>query len=149
MLSNLFQVINKEGEVINSLPPGETMHLTTWSILYNLLKAHLLGETSHPEVKYETGKRVRDVHFDEEDVSVAYSDVETGISNTLKADLVIAADGSNSVTRETVLPGLLPKYAGYVTWRGTVPENAVSEKTKNHLQDRVLLFRTNEGYAVS
>lgn len=149
MLSNLLQVVNKEGTVINSLPSGDTMHLTTWSILYDLLKTHLLDKASYPEVQYETGKKVHDVHYNGESVSVVYSDVETGISDTLKADLVIAADGANSAVRETVLPSLRPKYAGYVTWRGTVPENAISEKSKSDLRNRVLLFRTSEGYAVS
>ena len=36
------------------------------------------------------------------------------------ADLLIAADGLRSTVRPQLLPGVQPRYAGYVGWRGTV-----------------------------
>lgn len=35
-----------------------------------------------------------------------------------EAELIIAADGINSVFRKRLLPGSLPRYAGYTGWRG-------------------------------
>ncbi len=47
-----------------------------------------------------------------------------GIKKT--ADLVIGADGYGSVTRSHFLPGLAPVYAGYVAYRGLIPENEMT-----------------------
>jgi 2-polyprenyl-6-methoxyphenol hydroxylase-like FAD-dependent oxidoreductase len=146
---NLLEVVNIQGVVINSFPPNDTMLLTTWSLLYDLFKSRLLDEGTASLTTYETDKLVRDVKYDGEKVAVAYSDTKTGISNVLQADLVIAADGAHSSVRETVIPGLYPTYAGYVTWRGAVPESSVSEASRNVLRDRVILFRTEQGYALS
>ena len=38
-----------------------------------------------------------------------------------RADVLIGADGINSVTRETVLGPSTPRYAGYVGWRAVTP----------------------------
>jgi len=35
---------------------------------------------------------------------------------------MVAADGVGSTTRTALLPDAAPRYAGYVAWRGTVPE---------------------------
>ncbi|MDJ1133637.1 FAD-dependent monooxygenase [Streptomyces iconiensis] len=36
-------------------------------------------------------------------------------------DAVVGADGYRSVVRETMFPGLLPEYSGYLGWRGSSP----------------------------
>jgi 2-polyprenyl-6-methoxyphenol hydroxylase-like FAD-dependent oxidoreductase len=40
-------------------------------------------------------------------------------------DLLVGADGANSLVREFVAPGRHPTYAGYPAWRGIVDESAV------------------------
>jgi 2,6-dihydroxypyridine 3-monooxygenase len=42
-------------------------------------------------------------------------------------DLVVGADGIHSTVRELVFPGVAPAYAGYVGWRGTLPEDDLPE----------------------
>ena len=37
-----------------------------------------------------------------------------------EADVLVAADGLHSTVRAQLLPGLAPRYAGYVAWRGVV-----------------------------
>ncbi|KUJ16155.1 FAD/NAD(P)-binding domain-containing protein [Mollisia scopiformis] len=147
--SSLLEIVNSQGDIINSIPTGEVIYLTTWSLLYNMLKAHLLGDRTTPPATYETEKTVRDVNYDGNKVTVTYSDTNTGISNVLQADLVIAADGAHSSVRATVLPDVHPKYAGYVTWRGAVPEASVSEASREVLENRVIIFRTEKGYTIS
>jgi 2-polyprenyl-6-methoxyphenol hydroxylase-like FAD-dependent oxidoreductase len=41
------------------------------------------------------------------------------------ADLLIGADGARSAVRAQLLPDRVPSYAGYVAWRGLVPEAQV------------------------
>ncbi|MEU7990824.1 FAD-dependent monooxygenase [Streptosporangium canum] len=49
-----------------------------------------------------------------------------GRSETMDADLIVAADGVHSRLREILFPGHPgPSYAGYVTWRGVVPADRV------------------------
>jgi len=50
-----------------------------------------------------------------------------------RADLVVFADGIMSTARKRLFPDLQREYSGYVGWRGTVPENNVSEATRDLL----------------
>jgi 2,6-dihydroxypyridine 3-monooxygenase len=54
---------------------------------------------------------------------------------TLAADLVVCADGVRSTGRRMMLPGVRPRYAGYVTWRGTVDVSELSDRTARILMD--------------
>ncbi|MFE5406480.1 FAD-dependent monooxygenase [Streptomyces sp. NPDC056580] len=52
---------------------------------------------------------------------------------TETADLVVFADGITSTARKRLFPDLQREYSGYVGWRGTVPEGAVSQETRRLL----------------
>jgi 2-polyprenyl-6-methoxyphenol hydroxylase-like FAD-dependent oxidoreductase len=64
-------------------------------------------------------------------MNVAYADVSG--EDVIKADLVIAADGSTSSIRSQMLPNLQRTYAGYATRRGTVLKSDVSKETRELL----------------
>lgn len=49
---------------------------------------------------------------------------------TVDADLVVAADGQSSSIREWLAPGSVPRYAGYVCWRGVVQEAELSAASR-------------------
>jgi len=147
-IAKSFEVVNLEGGTINTIPSKDPYHLTTWSLLYNLLKSHLLAD-ANSQAKYETEKSVRTVKTDGDELVVVYSDGTSEAQHELRADLVIAADGAHSAIRETVVPGLSPQYVGFVTWRGAVPAAAVSEASRKVLEGRILMFRTEDGYTVS
>jgi 2-polyprenyl-6-methoxyphenol hydroxylase-like FAD-dependent oxidoreductase len=89
---------------------------TSWNMVYSAMRRHLpqnLVQPGHQFVKFEQeGKSVR-VFF------------ENG--HEAQGDLLIAADGARSTVREQVMPGVRPKYAGYVAWRGLVPEIELPE----------------------
>lgn len=53
------------------------------------------------------------------------------------ADVVVFADGVNSVARQRLLPDAQPSYAGYVAWRGMVHESELSEETFEMLDDAI------------
>jgi 2-polyprenyl-6-methoxyphenol hydroxylase-like FAD-dependent oxidoreductase len=38
-------------------------------------------------------------------------------------DLLVGADGENSIARQQFWPTVQPTYAGYLAWRGLVPED--------------------------
>ena len=48
--------------------------------------------------------------------------VEFARDDSVEADLLVCADGVGSPARRRLLPDVRPTYAGYVAWRGMVPE---------------------------
>lgn len=102
---------------------------------------------------YKTGHVVKDVKEVGEKVKVTYVDLKTGATGSMESDLVVAADGAQSTIRRKlcpeVSPEVSPKYAGYVTWRGRVPESAMPSKTREVLRDRCVIPRVEGGYQIS
>lgn len=56
---------------------------------------------------------------------------------TVESDLVVFADGVNSMARAQLLPGSQPRYSGYIAWRGMVPESEVSASAREVLDDAI------------
>jgi 2,6-dihydroxypyridine 3-monooxygenase len=54
-----------------------------------------------------------------------------------RADLLVCADGVSSTARARLLPAVAPSYAGYVAWRGTLPERCLSPATREALDDAI------------
>lgn len=66
------------------------------------------------------GKRCASINQQAEQVQVTFAD---GTQAT--ADLLIAADGINSVVRRQLLPQSQPRYAGYTCWRAVIQNPGV------------------------
>jgi 2,6-dihydroxypyridine 3-monooxygenase len=75
--------------------------------------------------------------------AVSFDLHEHGVSVTLadgshaRADLLVCADGVGSTARARLIPGVAPQYAGYVAWRGTLPERDASPATRRALGDAI------------
>jgi 2,6-dihydroxypyridine 3-monooxygenase len=54
-----------------------------------------------------------------------------------KADMLVCADGVSSPARARLLPEVRPSYAGYVAWRGTLPEQALTAATRERFGDAI------------
>jgi 2,6-dihydroxypyridine 3-monooxygenase len=54
---------------------------------------------------------------------------------TFTTDLVVCADGVRSTGRRIMVPEARPRYAGYVTWRGTIDSAELSDHTASTLLD--------------
>ena len=132
--SKLRQYLDKEGRQIHQ--EGLAQKMTSWDLLYYLLRANFDGVKSGyckvPEPVegegqgiYEYGHLVKDVRDAGDKVEVEYEGREGNLEKTV-ADLVIGADGPSSTLRKILLPDVKRKYAGYVAWRGTVPEQEAS-----------------------
>lgn len=141
-------VTNVEGEIITRIPSKEPYRLTTWSLLHNIFKEHLLADTQSKAV-YETEKWVHEVKIDDDKLVVVYSDLADETQHELRADLVIAADGVHSTIRGSLFPDASPEYTGFITWRGVVPITTVSEASRKILEERMLIFRSDNSYIIS
>lgn len=89
---------------------------TGWSVLYNTLRTGLPDDIVH------SGIALSDFEQDGEGVEAILSDGER-----VRADLLVGADGPQSTTRSLLLPDDFPAYAGYVAWRGLLPEKLLDE----------------------
>ncbi len=133
---------------------------TSWSTLYHRLRANFDGYSSKyvpdppklpvgdGEGTYDIGKRVTDVTLSNGGVKLKFEDLITGQGGTLWADLVIAADGSKSSIRKLLCPQVQMPYAGYLTWRATIPENTISEETQRAFNGRFTFYELEKSYVV-
>jgi 2,6-dihydroxypyridine 3-monooxygenase len=60
--------------------------------------------------------------------------------STIHADLLVCADGVGSMARARLQPRSRSSYAGYVAWRGTVPEMALDPATRTRLGDAITYY---------
>ena len=136
------------------------MTLTSWNVLYYRLRANFDGLKSNYSMNfgeepkgqgkaiYDVGKRVLDVTYANGQVNVIFEDLINGESGRLQSDLVVAADGSNSTILQLMLSDIHKPYAGYLTWRGTIPEKDVSEATRKFFDGKTTLSLMDRSYIV-
>lgn len=107
---------------------------TSWNMLYGTMRRALPDDCVHQGATLvrveQDGERVR-AHF-------AGGRSEEG-------DLLVGADGARSTVRAQLLPGLAPAYAGYVAWRGLVPEPELDAASRAVL-DGVFAFQQGDGH---
>ena len=70
-------------------------------------------------------------------VDVSPISVTFANGSSVESDLVVFADGVNSMARAHLVPGSQPRYSGYVAWRGMVPESEVSTSSRACLSDSI------------
>ena len=154
------QVVDKDMQ-LRGLYVGPR-YVTAWSLFYHALRAHFDGFTSEqcpypvPTPRAEDGKAsyfvarrvVNVVQGPGDRLSVLYNDLEGDAEEKLlEADILIVADGANSTVRRLIWPNTTRPYAGYVAWRGTVPEAKLSKETRDlftgQRSDRTWLWLTS------
>lgn len=63
-------------------------------------------------------------------------------------DLAVCADGGWSVARQRLL-GIVPTYAGYISWRGTAPREKLSPESWEFFDDRFTYGLLHDGHTIS
>lgn len=149
--SECLQSLDKQGRITPFLQARRV--LTSWDALYYRLRANFDGLHSdycvpHDQfsgtsrARYESEMKVREVIVDDRKVSIKVEDSSTNETKILTADMLIGADGTDSIVRRSFLSRdvAVPRYSGYVAWRGVMPESHVSEKTRKIFQHNVTYF---------
>jgi 2-polyprenyl-6-methoxyphenol hydroxylase-like FAD-dependent oxidoreductase len=88
--------------------------LSAWDRVYSLLR------TAFPASHYHQGKELLRVEQDRAGIAAVFAD-----GTRVGGDLLLGCDGLRSTVRGQFLPEVRPLYAGYVAWRGLVPESAL------------------------
>jgi 2-polyprenyl-6-methoxyphenol hydroxylase-like FAD-dependent oxidoreductase len=120
--------LDRSGRVVYGDPSPQTQ--LSWDYIYEAFRGLL------PSDSYRLSSAVHSVTSDNDLASVRFED-----GREESFDLVIGADGLNSVARGFVDPEHSENsYAGYVTWRGLVPESSLPAASAQTLLDRFAFF---------
>src|ERR1700682_4484641 len=90
-------------------------YLTSWSSLFNLLYS------AFPPQCYHLGVELTDIRQTDDGAVALLSSGEQ-----VAADLIGGADGIRSRVRGLLAPAIVPRYGGYVAWRGIMDETDLS-----------------------
>lgn len=107
---------------------------TSWALLYSTLR-QTFGQNG-----YQQDSRLSAIHRS----GPGSVDIEYADGTRDQADLLIGADGGNSTVRRLLWPQALPRYAGYLAWRGLLPESAMPEGAREVLHGD-FGFANNQG----
>jgi 2-polyprenyl-6-methoxyphenol hydroxylase-like FAD-dependent oxidoreductase len=119
------KVLDRAGAVIGRHRCPQT--LTSWDRVFRMLREQF------PADRYHLGKELRRIEPCADGAVAHFAD-----GSRAEADLIVGADGFRSTVRSQALPQIKPVYAGYVAWRGLVPESALSPATHADLFDALV-----------
>jgi 2,6-dihydroxypyridine 3-monooxygenase len=99
---------------------------SAWNTIYRVL------HEAFPATSYLLGRELTAFADEGGDVQLRF-----GNGEVRHADLLVCADGISSASRLRMFPEVAPSYAGYVGWRGTVPEATLTPATFEALHDAI------------
>jgi 2-polyprenyl-6-methoxyphenol hydroxylase-like FAD-dependent oxidoreductase len=119
------KTLDRSGQIIGRQACPQT--LTSWDRVFRMLRGEF------PADRYHLGKELRRIGQSAAGAVAHFAD-----GSRVEADLIVGADGFRSAARAQILPHIKPLYAGYVAWRGLVPESALSPTTHADLFDALV-----------
>lgn len=148
--------LNKAGDVIDR--EDKIQRMTSWDLLYFVARANFdrveseylqgyeVPKNDGGEGDYEYGRKVTGISEQGDRVKVTFEhvrDKESKETEDVIADLVIVADGASSTVRRLLSPSSPERtYAGYVAFRGTVPETELSASAAEVFVEKFPFFHS-------
>ncbi|KAI9716031.1 MAG: hypothetical protein M1828_000498 [Chrysothrix sp. TS-e1954] len=149
--SKLRHYLDRQGGEFNM--EASQQHMTSWDLLYNVLRANFDGvcdsgycsapqtEPNDGDVLYQMDSVVDSVEKRGDCVEVIWLNGGNGQS-TSSADIVIGCDGPSSTLRAVVDPSAERTYAGYLAWRGTTSEAALSPRCYDAFVEKFTFYHS-------
>ena len=127
IVTDRIRYLDRSGAVTHEEP--HTYRFSSWNTVYR----RLLGCFGRD--RYLLGSEVEDFapHADVVDLKLVGG-------RTDSVDLLVCADGITSRSRRTLQPRVAPAYAGYVAWRGMVPEKDLPADVVSALGDAITYY---------
>jgi 2-polyprenyl-6-methoxyphenol hydroxylase-like FAD-dependent oxidoreductase len=119
------KTLDRAGGVIGRHACPQT--LASWDRVFRMLREKF------PPQRYHLGKELRHIAPSAGGVVAHFAD-----GTAVEAELMVGADGFRSGVRARILPDVRPVYAGYVAWRGLVPESELSPAAHAELFDALV-----------
>ncbi|MGZ8785023.1 MAG: FAD binding domain-containing protein [Acidimicrobiia bacterium] len=128
--------VDAEGHLLSADPDG--FRFSSWNTVYRGLLDCLDPDSYH--LNEEVAGFDRTAHG---------VTVHMAGGRAIETDLLVGADGTASTIRRVLLPEIAPEYAGYVAWRGTVPEHHLSPAARSDLDDSMLYQVLDDGHILT
>jgi 2-polyprenyl-6-methoxyphenol hydroxylase-like FAD-dependent oxidoreductase len=126
LLATEMRVLGRDGGIVRTVPIDA--QTTSWGVLWGVVRGYF-GEGCDGGNEFVHGARVERVG-EAEGGKARVEYLLNGKRKEMDVDLVVGADGASSVIRQNFLPEVKRTYAGYVTWRGLLPEREMSAELK-------------------
>ena len=118
--------LNRDGSVASD---SEHRYLfSSWNTVYRRLLDHWGSD------RYLLDHEMTDFGSTSSGATVSFGD------RAVDAELLVCADGVGSLARSRLQPAVSSAYAGYVAWRGMVPEAELSTSTVSRLGDAITYY---------
>lgn len=125
--TELIRYLDRNGGVLHE--QRHRYRFSSWTTVYReLLRAF-------ERDRYHLGREMKGWTDDGGGVSVVF-----GHGDSIEADLLICADGVGSVSRSKLQPEASANYAGYVCWRGLVPERDLPPAAAKRLTEAITYY---------
>ena len=119
--------LNRRGEVIYD--GAHHYRFSSWYTVYRQMLARI------DPARYHLGFEMTGWVDGDDAVEVRFAN-----QASRRVDLLVCADGVGSTARARVLPDVQPVYAGYVAWRGMVPESSLDQATRAVVDDAITYY---------
>jgi 2,6-dihydroxypyridine 3-monooxygenase len=113
--------LTREGDVLLEEPI--VYRFTSYATLYSALVGRF------EEERYHLGRDLVTIDDDGDEVTAGFAD-----GREERSGLLVGADGIHSTVRGLLFPEVKPVYAGYVGWRGTLPEGDLPPRADQALR---------------
>lgn len=146
------QILSPTGSIVAEIPSTFSVTTCTWSLVFERLRAKFLEPGAHGSAcLYMAGSRVTRLEDTSQDglVRAVYMGMNAKAELKIEAPLVIAADGSRSTIRLLLRPAIHAAYAGYVAWRGSIPEEHTPITLNGALEGKLLFVLLEKEYIIA
>ena len=123
--------LGRDGSVASN--QAHEYRFSSWNTIYRHLHEHWTA--AGDDGRYHLDHELVSFEQDERGVDLTFAD-----GSSRRADLLICADGVGSRGRQILQPKAEQAYAGYVAWRGMVPEDRLSAATVAALEDAITYY---------
>ncbi len=117
---------------------GHRYRFSSWNAVYRRLLAHWDVERyrlGHEMVGFDHGNKGGGSGGGGAPITARFAD-----GSSVDADLLVCADGTGSTARQVIAPDARFSYAGYVAWRGMVPESEFAPAERGRLVDSITYY---------
>jgi 2,6-dihydroxypyridine 3-monooxygenase len=110
---------------------------SSWTTVYRLLL------NAFDRERYRLGHEMTEWLDHGEEIELRFAE-----GDPFKADLLVCADGVGSLSRKRLQPTAVPRYAGYVAWRGILPETDLDPSLVARLGEAMTFHLPSNGQAL-
>lgn len=125
------QYLYKDGNVMDT--EYRSQNMTSWTTVYEVLKRNFSSQGG----EYISGIKVDDFKVNADKITLHAG------SEKYDSDILICADGASSFCRSRYEPDVKRVYAGYIAFRGIVPEASLSEASSKSLVGNFTFFHAS------